>query len=141
MSGYWQAPESAAESFNEGFFRTGDLGEYDEAGFLCIAGRKKELIIVGGSNVLPGEVERGLAGQEGVEALAVCGIPDPDRGEVVGAFVVTETGANRQAVERRLRDAAEANLAAYKRPRLYRFVSELPRNTMGKIDRRALARA
>jgi len=138
MKGYWRDPETSADCFRDGFFRTGDLGEWHESGHLRICGRKKELIIVGGSNVLPGEVETALAGEPGVDELAAAGVPDPDRGEIVGAFVVAGTGQDEAELEARLRARAEAQLAAYKRPRLYRFLVELPRNAMGKIDRRAL---
>ncbi len=135
MRGYWQAPELTRGAFHDGFFRTGDLGRTDDAGYLCIVGRKKELIIVGGSNVLPGEVEQVLAGHGAVEEVAVAGLPDPDRGEVVGAFVVAAAGQDAQALEAELRDRAELLLAPYKRPRVYRFLSALPRNAMGKLDR------
>jgi malonyl-CoA/methylmalonyl-CoA synthetase len=138
MHGYWQDPESNAASFREDWFRTGDLGEWHPSGHLRISGRLKELIIVGGSNVLPGEVEAGLAGVGGVDELAVAGLPDPDRGEVVAAFVVARAGADPATLEGELRARAERELAAYKRPRSYRFVAELPRNAMGKIDRRRL---
>ena len=138
MTGYWQAPQLSADAFRDGFFRTGDLGHHDEAGYLCIHGRKKEVIIVGGSNVLPGEVEQGLAGEPGVEELAAAGLPDPDRGEIVAAFVVAAPGQDAAVLEARLRARAEQALAAYKRPKLYRFLAALPRNAMGKLDRRAL---
>jgi malonyl-CoA/methylmalonyl-CoA synthetase len=139
MPGYWRAPEPATEAFRDGFFLSGDLGRVEPDGSLAIAGRKKELIIVGGSNVLPGEVERALRSDPDVDDLAVAGLPDADRGEVVAAFVVARGGAKQRDVEARLRELAGAGLAGYKRPREYRFVRELPRNSMGKIDRRALA--
>lgn len=140
MSGYWRDPAASAAAFDGGFFRTGDLGRRDAAGYLCISGRKKELIIVGGTNVLPGEVERALGEESGVEELAAAGLPDPDRGEVVVAWVVPGPAEDHAALESRLRARAEAELAPYKRPRAYRFVGELPRNAMGKVDRRALVR-
>jgi malonyl-CoA/methylmalonyl-CoA synthetase len=139
MAGYWRDESASAGVFRDGFFRTGDLGRRDEAGYLCIAGRKKELIIVGGSNVLPGEVELALAGDPEVEELAAAGVADAERGEVVAAFVVAAPGAEPARIEARLRERADAGLAAYKRPRLYRFLAALPRSTMGKVDRRALA--
>ena len=139
MRGYWNADELSAEAFNGRFFRTGDLGAFDEAGYLVISGRKKELIIVGGSNVLPGEVEFGLGGVDGIDELAVAGLPDPDRGEVVGVFVVAEAGADTAAIESGLQASGDANLAPYKRPHRVIFVPELPRNQMGKIDRKQLS--
>lgn len=138
MSGYWRDAELSSEVFDDGFFRTGDLGRHDEAGYLVIAGRKKELIIVGGANVLPGEVERALGDEPGVDELAAAGVPDPDRGEIVAAFVVPHPGQDRAELEQRLRERAEEHLATYKRPGLYRFLAELPRNAMGKIDRKLL---
>jgi len=138
LQGYWQDPAGTAAALRDGFFCTGDLGSFDSAGYLVISGRKKELIIVGGSNVLPGEVEHALAGDPAVDELAVAGLPDPDRGEVVAAFVVLLPGADPSAAERRLRDRAEADLARYKRPVVFHFVPALPRNAMGKVDRRAL---
>jgi len=138
LAGYWRDPAATAEAFDGAYFRTGDLGHRDEAGYLVITGRKKELILVGGSNVLPGEVERVLGETPGVDEVAVTGLPDPDRGEVVAAFVVARADADPAALERALRAHAKADLAAYKRPRSYRFVAALPRNAMGKIDRRRL---
>lgn len=141
MHGYWQDEAASAAAFRDGWFRTGDLGEHESHGHLRISGRLKELIIVGGSNVLPGEVEHALEGVEGVDELAAAGLPDADRGEIVGAFVVAHAGSEPAAVEARLRERAERELAAYKRPRSYRFVTELPRNAMGKIDRKRLVSA
>jgi malonyl-CoA/methylmalonyl-CoA synthetase len=138
MSGYWRAPDISQTVFRDGFFQTGDLGRLDESGYLVVTGRKKELILVGGSNVLPGEVEHVLSDEAGVEELAVAGLPDADLGEIVGAFIVLRPDETSGVVEERLRDRAERDLAPYKRPRLYRFVTALPRNAMGKIDRRAL---
>ncbi len=139
MEGYWRAPEALESPFVDGFFRTGDLGRIGADGYLEIYGRKKELILVGGSNVLPGEVEHALAGEREVNELAVAGVADSDLGERVVAFVVADRNAETSGVEARLRVRAESELAAYKRPREYRFLDELPRNAMGKLDRRALA--
>jgi malonyl-CoA/methylmalonyl-CoA synthetase len=139
MHGYWHDPQASAASFRDGWFRTGDLGTWHPSGPLRISGRLKELIIVGGSNVLPGEVEVALAGVGGVDELAAAGVSDADRGEIVGAFVVARPGADPVEIERELRERAERELAAYKRPRSYRFLAELPRNAMGKVDRRKLS--
>jgi acyl-CoA synthetase (AMP-forming)/AMP-acid ligase II len=139
MRGYWGAAELTREAFHDGFFRSGDLGRLEPDGALVISGRKKELIIVGGSNVLPGEVERALRDDPDVAEVAVAGLPDADRGEVVAAFVVARAGTQERVLEARLRELAGSGLAGYKQPREYRFVRELPRNAMGKIDRRALA--
>jgi malonyl-CoA/methylmalonyl-CoA synthetase len=139
MAGYLEEPAANAEAFREGFFRTGDLGRLDERGYLVISGRKKELILVGGSNVLPGEVEAALADVRGVEELVAAGLPDPDRGEIVALFVVPSTGSDPAALETTLRARAEERLSPYKRPRLYRFLSALPRNALGKVNRSTLA--
>ncbi len=138
LSGYWRDPDASATAFRDGFFGTGDLGDHDEVGYLRIAGRKQDLIIVGGSNVLPGEVEFALADEPGVAELAALGLPDADRGEIVAAFVVPDPSADASSLERKLQARAEERLASYKRPRSYHFVSELPRNAMGKVDRLAL---
>jgi malonyl-CoA/methylmalonyl-CoA synthetase len=138
MSGYWRAPELSRDAFHDGRFRTGDLGEHDERGYLVVSGRRKELILVGGSNVLPGEVERALAAEPDVDEIAVAGLPDADLGEVVAAFVVAPSGTDLGSLEQRLRARADEQLAPYKRPRRYAFLTQLPRNSMGKIDRDAL---
>jgi acyl-CoA synthetase (AMP-forming)/AMP-acid ligase II len=95
----------------------------------------KELIIVGGTNVTPGEVEAVLELETGVHECAVAGLPDPDLGERIAAFIVPREGEEPAAVEARLRTRVEQDLAPYKRPRLYRFLSEIPRNAMGKVER------
>jgi malonyl-CoA/methylmalonyl-CoA synthetase len=141
MSGYWRDPSATTRAMRDGYFLTGDLGGHDASGYLVIRGRKKELIIVGGTNVTPGEVERALAGDPEVDELAVAGIPDADRGEVPAAFVVACGASDPGAIEARLRSRADVELASYKRPRVYAFVPALPRNAMGKIDRRALTRS
>ena len=138
MPGYWRDEAVSDEAFDGAFFRTGDLGRRDERGYLVIAGRKKELIIVGGSNVLPGEVEQALCDEPGVDELAAAGLADEDRGEIVGAFVVAREGVEPHGLERRLRARADESLAPYKRPHIYRFLDALPRNAMGKVDRRRL---
>lgn len=138
MEGYWRAPDLSREAFHDGRFRTGDLGRYDKRGHLVVAGRKKELILVGGSNVLPEEVERVLAVESEIEEVTVAGLPDRDLGEVVIAFLVVNPGANPRTLESHLRSKAERELAPYKRPRQYRFVDRIPRNAMGKVDRDAL---
>ncbi|HYC56012.1 MAG TPA: fatty acid--CoA ligase family protein [Candidatus Binatia bacterium] len=137
-AGYGNAPEANAAAFADGCFHSGDLGHFDEQGDLWVDGRIKELIIVGGSNVVPGEVEAPLSAVEGVAELVAAGVPHADLGEVVGAFVVARGGADLAALEERLRDAADKSLAAYKRPRHYCFLEEIPRNAMGKVDRSRL---
>ena len=127
FSGYWDRPEATAEAFEDGWFRTGDLGRHDADGYLTIIGRSKELIITGGYNVYPREVEDALRGVTGVEDVAVVGAPDAARGETVVAFVV---GA---PVLAELWATAEAELVPYKQPRRIHLVDALPRNALGKV--------
>ena len=135
FSGYWNNPEATATAFCDDWFRTGDLGVLSVDNYLSINGRMKELIIVGGTNVTPGEVEAVLETQAGVRECAVAGVPDADLGEKVAAFVVPQADQDATTLEDRLRKRAEQNLAPYKRPRLYRFLAEIPRNSMGKVER------
>lgn len=139
--GYWRNPAATAEAFHDGWFRTGDMGVLDADGYLTIDGRMKELIIVGGTNVTPGEVEAALEPETGVRDVAVAGVPDADLGEKVAAFVVPRDGADPATLEARLRQRVERDLAPYKRPRLYRFLDEIPRNAMGKVERGKLGAA
>ncbi|HEX2564201.1 MAG TPA: fatty acid--CoA ligase, partial [Acidimicrobiales bacterium] len=121
------------------WFRTGDLGRADPDGYLRIVGRSKELIITGGFNVYPRDVEEVLRDHPGVVDVAVVGVPDPEWGERVVACVVTAEAAEDAAAAALLAWAAE-RLAPYKRPREVRFVDALPRNAMGKVVRAVLAR-
>lgn len=135
FSGYWNNPEATADAFHQDWFRTGDLGAFSEDGYLAILGRMKELIIVGGTNVTPGEVEAVLELEVGVHECAVVGVPDPDLGERIAAFIVLRDGQEAAVVEASLQARVEQHLAPYKRPRLYRFLDEIPRNAMGKVER------
>lgn len=135
-SGYLGSDNANEEIFRQGWFHTGDLGWVNDDGRLFIDGRIKDLIIVGGSNVIPAEVEKALATGTGVQEIVAAGLPDDDLGEIVAAFVVSAgKGTRRKQVETALRNLAAANLSPYKRPRRYVFVDEVPRNAMGKIDR------
>src|SRR5262249_6304735 len=138
FSGYWNNPEATAPAFAGDWFRTGDLGAFSEDGYLSILGRIKELIIVGGTNVTPGEVETVLEADAGVAECAVAGVSDPDLGERIVAFIVPRAGEESTVVEQRLRAKAERDLAPYKRPRQYRFLEAIPRNAMGKVERNKL---
>jgi malonyl-CoA/methylmalonyl-CoA synthetase len=135
FSGYWHNPEATAAAFCNDWFRTGDLGVLSADGYVSISGRMKELIIVGGTNVTPGEVEVVLEAELGVRECAVAGLPDADLGERVAAFIVPKEDEDTARLEDRLRKRAEQDLAPYKRPRLYCFLSEIPRNAMGKVER------
>jgi malonyl-CoA/methylmalonyl-CoA synthetase len=136
FKGYWRLPEKTAEELREtGFFITGDLGVIDARGYLSIVGRSKDLIITGGYNVYPKEVEAVIDEIPGVVESAVIGLPHPDFGEGVAAVVVRDdAGLTEAQVTAALRD----QLARFKQPRRVIFVSALPRNTMGKVQKKAL---
>jgi malonyl-CoA/methylmalonyl-CoA synthetase len=129
--GYWRRPDATAESFDEeGWFATGDLGSVGEDGYFTISGRAKELIISGGYNVYPREVEEAIEGCPGVSEVAVVGLPDPEFGErVVAAVVREDPGLTAEKVTSFCRE----DLASYKKPRQVVFVGELPRNALGKV--------
>ena len=136
FGGYWRRPDADAEAFESGWFRTGDVGSFDENGYLTLVGRAKELIITGGYNVYPREVEDVLRSFPGVSEVAVVGIPSEEWGEEVCAHIVTEAGAHVDHGE--LREFAAARLAPYKVPRHYRPAEALPRNALGKIQKHRL---
>ncbi|MCH2145489.1 MAG: AMP-binding protein [Phycisphaerales bacterium] len=138
MKGYLNLPDETAAVFDEdGFFRTGDMGRIDEDGFLSITGRIKEMLIIGGENVFPREIEEVLNKHESVKDSAVIGMPDPSRGEVALAFVELNDDAEFDAGA--LRTHCRSGMAQFKVPRDIRLVSELPRNPTGKIVRRMLS--
>lgn len=136
FAGYWQMPEKTAAEFRaDGFFITGDLGVLDKDGYLQIVGRAKDLIISGGFNVYPKEVEMALDQMPGVSESAVIGVPHPDFGEgVLAVLAVADTLPNVTEISRTLRE----RLAGYKLPKAYVLVPELPRNAMGKVQKAAL---
>ncbi len=137
FAGYWNDPRKTREEFtDDGWFKTGDLGRIDAQGYVHIVGRAKDLVISGGYNVYPKEVERELDSLPGVIESAVFGVPHPDFGEGVTAAVVPEPGA--QPVEADLIAALRPRLAAYKLPKRVLLVRELPRNAMGKVRKEAL---
>ena len=134
FSGYWERPAENVASFSDGWFRTGDLGQWDD-GYLRIVGRAKELIICGGFNVYPREVEEVIASHPDVAECAVGGEPDPEWGEVVVAYVVAE----RDFDDDELKDYVGERLAYFKRPRRTYRIAALPRNALGKVQRHELA--
>lgn len=137
FSGYWRRPEKTAAEFRrDGFFITGDLGKRDQRGYVYIVGRGKDLIITGGYNVYPIEVELEIDALPGVSESAVIGVPHPDFGEGVTAVVVPQKDAAIDAAA--VRRALEQRLAKFKLPKRVVFVAELPRNTMGKVQKSAL---
>ena len=134
---YWRMPEKTQENFrHDGFFKTGDLGKFDKQGFLEIVGRLKDLIITGGLNVYPKEVENILDSFAGVKESAVIGIPHFDFGEVVLAVIISETGKNLDT--KHLAQYLEDDLAKYKCPKAYIFMNSLPRNNLGKVLKSSL---
>ena len=138
FSGYWRLPEKTAEEFTaDGYFRSGDLGWIGEDGYVAIAGRDKDLVISGGLNVYPKEVELLIDKLDGVMESAVIGLPHPDFGEQVVAVVVREEGAARPG-ERSVVGALKTDLAGYKVPKRVFFVEDLPRNAMGKVQKSVL---
>ena len=134
MKGYWQRPEATAEALAGGWFHTGDLARVDEDGYFYIVDRKKDLIIRGGYNVYPREIEEVLHEHPAVAEVAVIGIPHPSLGEEVGAAVALKPGAS--ATPEELRLWARDRVAAYKYPRHVWLVDALPKGPTGKILRR-----
>jgi len=135
--GYWRAPDKTAETFSaDGWFITGDLGQIDPAGYLSIVGRQKDLVISGGFNIYPKEIESAIDALPFVLESAVYGVPHRDLGEAVAAAVVLRPEATADAET--LREALGHSLARFKIPRHLRFVAELPRNAMGKVQKNEL---
>jgi malonyl-CoA/methylmalonyl-CoA synthetase len=137
FKGYWRMPEKTAEEFrSDGYFITGDVGMQTQDGRVSIVGRAKDLIIAGGYNIYPKEIEDALDAVAGVAESAVIGVPHPDLGEAVVAVVVPKPGATPSHEE--LQAAAASRLARFKHPRRILFVDELPRNAMGKVQKSVL---
>jgi long-chain acyl-CoA synthetase len=136
MLGYWNRPEESAEVLRDGWLMTGDMAVMDEEGYFTIVDRKKDLIIAGGYNIYPREVEEVLYQHPKIQEVCVAGVPDPYRGETVKAFVVLREG--QQATVEEIREFAKSRLAAYKVPRAVEFRDELPKTMIGKVLRRAL---
>ena len=131
MQGYWRNPEATVATLRGGWLHTGDVGVLDADGFLTLIDRSKDLIISGGSNIYPREVEEVLLRHPGVHEVSVVGRPHPEWGEEVVAFVVRGAGAH--ASEQELDALCLASIARFKRPKAYRFVDSLPKNNYGKV--------
>jgi long-chain acyl-CoA synthetase len=136
MRGYWNRPDESAQVLRDGWLLTGDMAVMDEEGYFQIVDRKKDLIIAGGYNVYPREVEEVLYEHPKILEVCVAGVPDSYRGEVVKAFVVLRPGE--KATTEEIRGFAKERLAAYKVPRSVEFRDELPKTLIGKVLRRAL---
>ncbi len=137
ITNYWDDPEETRKAFEDGWFRTGDLAYKDEDGYYHFVSRIKEIIIRGGSNITPGEVEDVLDDHPKVESSGVVGFPDDHYGSIVGAFIVPKHGMPIPTIDE-LSAFASKRLAQYKVPENWMFVESLPRNAVGKIDRRKL---
>jgi acyl-CoA synthetase (AMP-forming)/AMP-acid ligase II len=136
MRGYWKEPEQTQQLLKDGWFYSGDLATRDEEGYIYIKGRKKEVIISGGENIYPREVEEVIYLHPKVKEVAVIGVPDPQWGEAVKAIVVLKEG--RQATAREIIGWCKKNLASYKKPRIVEFIKELPLISLGKIAKQEL---
>lgn len=140
FKGYWRMPEKSAEDFtSDGYFKTGDLARIDANAYVAIVGRAKDLVISGGYNVYPKEVESFLDGLDGIVESAVIGLPHPDFGEAVVAVAVREPGRE-DLTELNVIQSLKESIAGFKVPKRVVFVDELPRNTMGKIQKNSLRR-
>ncbi|MFZ6647330.1 malonate--CoA ligase [Undibacterium sp. TJN25] len=137
FKGYWRMPEKTAEEFTaDGYFRTGDVGRFDTDGYLSIVGRSKDLIITGGYNVYPKEIESFIDEMPGVVESAVIGVPHAEFGEAVTAVIVLKPGV--QLSEAGVIATLKAGIANFKVPKRVHFAEELPRNTMGKVQKNVL---
>ncbi|MCM2531458.1 AMP-binding protein [Neobacillus pocheonensis] len=136
MKGYWNRPEDTDQTLQDGWLLTGDLGYMDEQGYFYVVDRKKDMIIAGGYNIYPREIEEVLYEHPEVIEVVAAGIPDPYRGETVKAYVVLKEDAT--VTKEELNQFARKYLAAYKAPRIYEFRKELPKTAVGKILRRSL---
>lgn len=136
MQGYWNRPEDTAAVLRDGWILTGDMAYMDEDGYFYIVDRKKDMIIAGGFNIYPREVEEVLFEHPAVQEAAVIGVPDPYRGETVKAFIVTKAG--HEVSEEELDRFCRSKLAAFKVPRQYEYRTELPKTMVGKVLRRQL---
>lgn len=138
--GYWGMPEKTREEFTaDGFFRTGDMGSRDAQGYVSISGRSKDLVITGGLNVYPKEIEELIDALPGVAESAVIGLPHPDFGEAVTAVVVRQNSpAGASLTEQGIIDAVRRELAGFKVPKKVHLVADLPRNAMGKVQKNVL---
>ena len=136
LSEYWNNPEASAEAIVEGWYRTGDVTRRDGHGYYYVVDRKRDVIISGGLNVYPAEVERVVSAHPAVVEVAVIGVPDDHWGEAVTAFVVRRPGG--EASEESLLDYCRTRLAGYKKPQTIEFRDELPKGNTGKIVKREL---
>lgn len=136
MLGYWNNPEASAAALKDGWLRTGDVGRLDADGFLTLSDRSKDVIISGGTNIYPREVEEALLTHADVREVSAIGVPDPDWGEIVVACMVLEDGA--EASDQKFDAHCLASIARFKRPKRYVYLPSLPKNNYGKVLKTAL---
>jgi long-chain acyl-CoA synthetase len=136
MKGYLNSPKESSEALRGGWLHTGDMAYRDEDGYFFIVDRKKEMILTGGFNIYPREVEEVLFTHEKVAEAAVVGIPDMEKGEIAKAFIVLKEGQT--AVPEEIMEFCRTRMAAYKAPRQAEFIKALPRNAAGKVLKRVL---
>jgi malonyl-CoA/methylmalonyl-CoA synthetase len=137
-AGYWRRDDATAAAFRDGWFRTGDIGVRADDGYITLEGRRSELIISGGFNIYPREIEELLMEQPGVREAAVVGAADPVRGEIPVAYVVYDHDADNASLTRTLTDALRPQLASFKLPRRFVRVDALPRTALGKVQKHLL---
>lgn len=140
MAGYWNNPAATADALRRGWLHTGDIGSFDSRGFLTLRDRSKDVVISGGSNIYPREVEEALLEHPGVAEACVVGAPDPQWGEIVVAFIVAAVpeGPGDNTLEATLDAHLLQRIARFKRPKRYEFVARLPKNSYGKVLKREL---
>ncbi|MDP7395821.1 MAG: flavodoxin-dependent (E)-4-hydroxy-3-methylbut-2-enyl-diphosphate synthase, partial [Lentisphaeria bacterium] len=136
MKGYWNNPQATAETLRNGWLHTGDVGYLDERGYLFLMDRSKDMIISGGENIYPREIEEAIIQHPAVREVAVIGIPDAEWGEAIKAVVALVPGVS--ATEEELIDFCKEQIASYKKPKSIDFIDELPKNNYGKIVKREL---
>ena len=136
MKGYWQNPEATAKTLRNGWLHTGDVGYLDEDGYLFLMDRSKDLIISGGENIYPREIEEVLVQHKAVREVAVIGVPDPKWGESIKAVI--SLLPSESVTEEDLIDFCKQHIASYKKPKSIDFMDELPKNNYGKIVKREL---
>jgi acyl-CoA synthetase (AMP-forming)/AMP-acid ligase II len=136
MKEYWNRPDATAETLRDGWLYSGDLASMDEDGFVYIQDRKKDMIISGGENIYPAEVENAISAHPSVADVAVIGMPSPKWGESVAAIVVRKPGT--EVTEDDVIQFCQSKLARFKQPRVVHFIDEIPRNPTGKILKRLL---
>jgi long-chain acyl-CoA synthetase len=136
MLGYWNNPDASAAALKDGWLRTGDVGRLDADGFLTLSDRSKDVIISGGTNIYPREVEEALLTHAEVREVSAIGVPDPDWGEIVVACMVLEDGA--EADDQKFDAHCLASIARFKRPKRYVYLPSLPKNNYGKVLKTAL---